>query len=323
MSRALVKHETFSVPEGLSQAQRRSALDLQVRRWAPFPRTRHATYWSGNLACVYAWDDEKVSHAIEAQGLRVADCKVMPETFLRAAAGDGARLVNAIDGVEGQVWRENVPTATRWWPAEPSQHEWASFLRAARIAPGEAGYAKPSPIDVPFLEKPWSVRASLADEALDAFDSPRNRAAVAALALALPVFLAAQLVAVSRSTASLESDLATISVASEPIRKQRDAALSDLDAIDQLLSFEQFPAQFTVLLRVFETLQGLDINIADWTYDTGALEFSLQAHEPLDAPRYIELFERDEIFENVSSRTLPQANALRLRMNVTAAARTP
>jgi hypothetical protein len=319
----LLKHETFSVPEGLSQSQRRSALELQVRRWAPFPRTRHAAYWSGNFACVYAWDDEKVASAIESQGLRPNQCKVMPETFLRAAAGDGTRLVNAVDGLEGQVWRESVPIATRWWPAAPSQHEWVSFLRAARIAPGEAAHVRPDPIDLPFLEKPWSVRTSIADEAIDALDSPRNRAAVVALALAFPVFLGAQLMSVNSSTAALESELATISTASEPIRKQRDAALSDLDAIDQLLGFEPFPPQFTVLLRVFENLTGLDINIGDWTYDTGALEFSLQAHEPLDAPRYIEMFERDGLFENVSSRTLPQANTLRLRMNVTPATRQP
>lgn len=316
MSRALLKHETFLVPDGLSQSQRRSALELQVRRWAPFPRTRHAAYWSGNLACVYAWDEEKVIPAIENEALRQSDCKVMPETFLRAAAGDGVRLVNAIDGVEGQVWRESVPVATRWWPAAPSQQEWASFLRAARMPPGAVGYARPEPVDVPFLEQPWSVNASLADEALDVLDSPRNRAAAAALALAVPVFLGTQLMAVGRSTAALEAELGTISAASEPIRKQRDAALSDLDAIDQLLGFERFPPHFAVLHRVFESLAGQEIKIADWTYDTGALEFSLEAREPMDATRYIELFERDDLFENVSSRTLPQPNTLRLKMDV-------
>lgn len=316
VSRALLKQETFTLPANLSVAQRRASLALMIRRWAPFHAAGHATFWSGHRACVYAWDEAKVGAAIAAAGLDRGKCMIVPETFLRTPAGDGVRLVPCIDGFEGQVWSGGLLLATRWWAQPPTAAEWSAFIRVARREPLRADLGRPTPSDAPFQDAPWAMRRDLLEDARSLLDTPHYRAAAAALALAVPVFLGAKWAGVAAASAELQLELNRLLTASEPVRAQRDATLANLDRVDRLIALEPFPAQFDALAQAFALLDGLGVKIIDWTYDTGVIEMSIQGEADLDATRFIELFERDPLFTEVSARTLPQPRTLRLKFNI-------
>jgi hypothetical protein len=316
VSRALLKQETFTVPANLSVAQRRASLALMIRRWAPFQAAGHATFWSANRACVYSWDDAKVAAAIAAAGLTRGKCTIVPETFLRAPAADGVRLAACIDGFEGQVWSGGVPLATRWWAQPPGAADWAAFVRIARLGPLRADLGRPPPVEVAFLETPWAMRRNLLDDAWSLLDTPQYRAAAAALALAVPVFLGAKWAAVATASRDLQVELNRLLTASEPVRAQRDATLANLDMVDRLAGLEPFPTQFEALAQAFALMNGRGVKIIDWTYDTGVVEMSIQGEADVEATRFIELFEQDPLFVDVSARTLPQPRTLRLKFNV-------
>ncbi|MDX2225454.1 MAG: hypothetical protein SFV21_22060 [Rhodospirillaceae bacterium] len=316
VSRALLKHETFTVPANLSVAQRRATLTLMIRRWAPFQAAGHAVSWAGPQACVYAWDEDKVAAAIAAAGLDRAKCTIVPETFLRAPAADGVRLVACIDGVEGQVWSNAMLLATRWWARPPSAAEWSGFIRVARLGPVRADLGRPDVSNVAFMDAPWALRRDLLADALTLLDTPQYRAAAVALALAVPVFLGAKLTAMASTTADLQVEVNRLLAASEPVRAQRDATLANLDAADRMLALEPFPSQFDALAQAFALLNGQNVKIIDWTYDTGVIEMSIEGDGDLEATRFIELFEQDPLFAEVSARTLAQSRSLRLKFNL-------
>jgi hypothetical protein len=315
LGRSLSKHETFAFPAALSAAQRKKALALAIRRWAPYQAAASSVYWTGDTAVVYAWDDARVTAVITEAGFDPTRVKVVPETFHRAPGVDGLRLATAIDGFEGQAWRGGAPTATRWWPRQPSEAEWLAFCRSARG--GAAAPATcPAAEQVPFSETAWTRSFDIADEAWTLLDEPRHRVAFAAAAASIPLYLGAQWLSLSLAGAELKAEIDRLYRDSEPVRVERDATLANLDAIDLLLGLERPPPQFMVLHRTFQLLNGFDVKIIDWTFDTGALELSLESATDIEATRFIEAFERDDLFANVSARTLNQPRVLRLKMDV-------
>ncbi|MEQ9445264.1 MAG: hypothetical protein RJS98_06840, partial [Rhodospirillaceae bacterium] len=88
-----MKHATFSIPGQLSERQKDSALSLKVEAWSPFDDTGYAVAWSGNVACVFAWDKKQVQSQIREFGYDPIKCKVIPEAFIRHNISDGLRLV--------------------------------------------------------------------------------------------------------------------------------------------------------------------------------------------------------------------------------------
>ena len=316
LSRALTKHAVFTVPVGIPASKLKNSLGMMVQRWTPFATSGEASAWTGRQASVYVWDRARVAAAVSAAGHNPAICKFIPEAFHRGRGTDGVRLAGAIDGYEGQIWRDGFLTATRWWAETPSASEWKTFVRAASGTGSAAAGARPEPQDLPWMEMPWAGGADSLDAAWDILGNPRYRPAVAAAVAALPVFLAAQWMSLSLAGASLQSESSRLFAASEPVRAQRDAVIENLDAMDQLLALERLPHQFIVMSRAFQAMNGLKVRISDWTYDLGALEISLEGDEILDATKFIEAFERDDLLSNVSARTLPQPFTLRLKMDV-------
>lgn len=297
--------------------QLRRALSLAIQRWSPFKTVESAAVWSGRHASVYAWDSSKVGELVAASGRNSARCVLIPEPFHRSAGSEGPRLVVCIDGFEGQVWKGGFLQASRWWPAQPSKSDWLAFLRTAREAPTPAQLDQ-APVELALLETPWSTGHATLDDLWDDIDTPRFRWIATTAAGAVPIFLLAQWVALSLAGSDLDAERAKLMIASEPVRVEREAVLANLDAIDQMIALDRRPTQFEILHRVGVILTGAPVTIIDWTFDIEALEISLEAQSDIEATRYIELFESDPLFDNVSSRTLPQPRTLRFKMNITA-----
>ncbi|MCB2106158.1 MAG: hypothetical protein KDE14_00600 [Rhodobacteraceae bacterium] len=293
-----------------------------VSRWVPFENVQTAVRWNGSQASVYAWDNGEnslINRAIANAGLNRSSVKVLPEALVRAPLQSGVRLVAAIDGYEGQVWNDGVILASRWWKNKPKREEWISFVRTANLGPISSELANVEPADIPIDTNSRGLQANYAEDLMLAAAAPQHRLALGALAIALPLFLGMKWVALSATEITFQGRLDEIYASSESVRAQRDEANRNIDQINAILSLDPFPSQFQIMARTFELLRGFNVRIVDWTYDRGALEVSLegQGQSDLDATRFIEIFERDSLFEKVSARTLPQARTLRMQLNVT------
>jgi hypothetical protein len=316
LSRCFLRQKVFELAEGLPDSKRKTALSLMVRKWSPYVSTGFAAHWSGTRACVYAWDSAKVAAAITAAGLSPTRCTVWPETFIREPLQEGIRLAAMTDGYEGQVWRDDMPIATRWWPEPPPMQEWTMFLRAAG-ADLTRGLPEPVPVETPVLNGPWTVAVAPITDFWSLLQNDRA-AAIAVAALALPfLYLFGQVAVLGVGSTRLSSEMSDLAQANQSIRMERNSAVNDLDAIQKYLSLEPFPPQFQLMATAEKLLRDKGVGILEWTYDSGNLELVIHADAPLDATAYIEAFEGSGMFHNVTATSENQEHDLRLRMQVT------
>ena len=131
----------------LPARQRQSAAAIAVRRLEPTAQARSHVAWVGGFAHIWTW----VAPAPDIE----PETRWIPESLLKAPPlVDGPRLVRAIRGVEGQVWREGQLQASQWWPEPPAGEEWHRFLRFAGLASGSL-HDTPAPSDLPWQDAPW------------------------------------------------------------------------------------------------------------------------------------------------------------------------
>ena len=316
VGRSYLRHNLFEVSESLPEAKRKSALGLLVRKWSPFPTTGFSAQWVGNRASVYAWDGAQIADAISAAGADPARSTVWPETFFRPPHTDGARLGAMTEGFEGQAWRQGLLVATRWWPTVPNPRDWMLFLRGAGIDLSQTSTAVPAPESSDVLTTPWSVQTT---QITDIWSLVQNNqaAAIAAAVIAAPfLYFLTEAAVLSVSTWRAESAIAGMSAANQSVRTDRTGALTNLDAADSYLSLENMPSQFELLAAAAELIKDRRVNISDWTFDSGNLDVVLQAQTPMEAPFFIEAFERDTHFSNVTATLGNQEKELHLKMQV-------
>ncbi|MBY0510761.1 MAG: hypothetical protein K2P94_11510 [Rhodospirillaceae bacterium] len=289
---------------------------LQVRRWAPFPSAKYIAQWSGNRASVYAWDDNEIKKGVVDAGLNVRRCTIYPETFFHPPLQNGARLVAAIEGVEGQVWRDGFLAASRWWPQKPSRIEWEMFLRAATQPLAQNGGQVPEPEQLGFLEAPWNREEGYLGIPWWLLEDSRYAAAGIALLLAPFIYMSFEYATLAIANTRVKSTLDAVTVETQSIRKQRSEALTNLDQIDSYLGLEIYPSQYEILATALELLEKRSVKIPEWTYDVGTLSFTLRGDQGVDATSVITAFEKSGVFTNVSATRFGQEGQLRVRMDV-------
>jgi hypothetical protein len=318
-----LRQKLFEVAEGLSEAKRKSALGLLVRKWSPYPSTGFMAHWVGRRATVYAWDSAKVESAILEAGLSLNRCVVWPETFLRDPIQNGARLARMTDGYEGQVWRDGLLVATRWWPEAPQSQAWVMFLRSAGADLSQVDLLKPQPVDSTMAAFPWTVAAAPITDVWSLLQNERAAAIAATIVLVPFIYLIAQAGILGIATGHVSGAMSDLSGANQSIRLERSEALANLDTIQRYLSLEPYPSQFELLADARHVLVPANVTITEWLYDSGNIEMSVRGDTPLDATFYIEAFEKDPAFSNVTATTENQGNQLRLHMQANPKARFP
>ena len=103
-------------------------------------------------ANIWSWDKSSI---LEILGTRNA--RAIPEPMARIPMRDGVRLVEAIEGYEGEVWHKNDCIASRWWPSKPNDKAWSDFIAGAKTHdwPSDSSGA-PISFDMPEATKvPW------------------------------------------------------------------------------------------------------------------------------------------------------------------------
>ncbi|MGE0282442.1 MAG: hypothetical protein AB7E79_17175 [Rhodospirillaceae bacterium] len=311
-----MRQNVFEVAESLPESKRKSALGLLVRKWSPFPSSQFVAQWVGHRACVYAWDSDAAAAAIVAAGENPSRCSVWAETFFRPPLQDGIRLAKMSDGVEGQVWKGGLLAATRWWPEPPMPREWLIFLRSAGVDLTQTGLDVPPVATSELLAQPWTVTAPPVTDLWSLLQNERA-AAIAAAVVAVPfLYYLTQAAVLLGGTMRVEAAIADLSAANQSIRADRAAAFANLETIESYLGLETYPSQFQTLNAVTNLLRESKVTIAEWNYDAGNLQIVIQADRALEAPFFIEMFEKDNLFSNVTGTVGNQQRELRLGMQI-------
>ena len=151
-----IKHLDLS---NLPASEQLNAARLQALVWSPFDQTELRFLIQSGQALLMAWDARALADHAQAQGLSSERWTLVPEIMLcTPMPTQGVRLLQGIDGVEGQVWRNGMLLATRWWPELPSLALWHHFLRASGQAEllAEPG-SVPEVIRPVWLRRPWAA----------------------------------------------------------------------------------------------------------------------------------------------------------------------
>ncbi len=306
MSRALCLYARLTVPKELAAAKREAALRLKILEWSPYASPGLLIDWAESDAGVWIWDSLKVEEAIRAEGLDPKRVTVLPETALAEPQAEGARIVDGLEGLEGQAWRQGRLIASRWWPALPGAEEWRRFQRAAALAPGRQSVEPPEPEPTVWRQESW-VRSRRPLLAL-VNEAGRTRLAIAAaIVLALPlVYEGAALAHLKVRSKNAEASLAQLRQRAEPVLRARTAAETALDCVRALLQLDPYPDQLAMLAKVGGQLPPNGTALGDWSFQNGELRFTLTHQNPLDSSYYVRLFEALQIFERV--RAEPQGD---------------
>ena len=118
------------------------------------------------------------------------------------------------------------------------------------------------------------------------------------------------------ATMRAERQVASMSAANQSVRADRTAALANLDVIEAYISLEKVPSQFELFVAASKLLLDQRILINEWVFDGNNLDITIQGDHQLDASFFIERFERDDHFSQVTGNLLNQERELHLKMQV-------
>jgi len=179
-------------------------------------------------ASIWSWDKETVRALTGSPSTRV-----IPEPLARKPMKNGARIVRALQGFDGEIWLDDECIASRWWASEPDTQEWERFLAGARSSTwpvDENGY--PLSVERPETSDPvwdkglfwvtpdWRSRLSSL--------SPLQVAAACLLVAAAPVSCqGAGYLNLQSKINALDTELIELRAASEPWLQLRRRALAD------------------------------------------------------------------------------------------------
>lgn len=317
ISRALCRfHNVAALPDA-SATRQLEALQLQIERLSPFAQTGSHCHFAGDTICLWLWDASVVREAAAATGVDIRRLTVVPETAMHPP-GDGVRLVECLDGVEGQCWANGGLSASRWWPAAPDTRSWVLLQRGGSIAPEQMLAAPPPPVALPWLPRNWTRPPR---QGIGGMGDLNARAVGAVAAIVLLVgygYFGTEWLRLGLSTAAVERDISQASVAIAPVSQARASALANEAMIERLDALNRYPSQLALMAQLADVLPKNETHFTEWSYDRGQLEITVIASHPLDATYFVRALDHIQRFKAVSAERAGGGgdNSLRLHLTV-------
>jgi hypothetical protein len=316
LSRALCRYRVFPLMEDPSAGKRLAAIDLKIAEWSPWADTARLVHEDGRRTGVWIWDRAAVEAQIAAAGLSPAKVTVLPETALQPRGPDGLRHVQTLDGSEGQYWIDGMLAASRWWPQPPDDAEWVRFQRAAGVPPDAAQDSPGLPEILPELPRPWLSGSNFRSASASGKRvKPAYWALAAGYVLLVGIF-AGQAVGDRLALGRIERDIAAATAAAQPRMAERADARSALDAVTRLEALSAYPGQLELLARILDIVPKAGTKMTAWNYQTGDLEFTVEAAAGVDAPAYVKSLQSLAGFSNVSADHIGGDKVLKIKLKV-------
>jgi hypothetical protein len=315
VSRALCRvFKVPPLPEG-STARQLEALDLQIARLSPFSETGSHAHFGAHCVNLWLWDAQVARETAAAIGIDARRVPAVPETALRPSAA-GIRLVECLDGVEGQYWENGDLAASRWWPTLPDSRAWVLFQRGASL-PAEQITPNPPPVTrLEWLDRPWTNAGPNGWIGLNAFDPQLVAAGIGLVFLIGYGYLSAEWLRLAWDTHRAEAAIAARSRQFAPVIEARRAALNNAATVRRLHDLDRYPGQLAMMARVAEKLPHNETHLTEWSYDDGKLEITVAADHPLDSVYFVRALERVADFKNVTAERARSDKSLHIRLVV-------
>ena len=292
ISRELCHFETMPNTPGGQRLRRHEAAKLSARARTPIAQPDFYFDWSADRIGIWSWPHSLTAELTDFEG------EVLPETVLHPPLDNGARLVVAIDGFEGQVWRDRQLVASRWWPQRPGLFDWSGFLRASRVP--ETAEIVPSPVEPVFLSRPANPQPYTA--LLDRVRAVnwRDMTALALVCLAVPgLFLFGQWAQLSQAQASVSAELAELSLQTAEIsaaRQSAQQASNELAAYAATLN-RRHPA--ALLASVSEELARFSIRLDSFEQTEDELTLIMHTSDDFAPESLVRAMENNPLMNNV------------------------
>lgn len=292
---------------------------MKIRQWAPFAEVANYAVWQEGRAQVWVWDKLRQQAMMTEIGIKNAT--VMPETLLYARPiTEEIRLIQCMEGFEGQIWDNGLLIGSRWWTTVPTATEWTYFQRAHGLA---ATQEMPFVLELSLLERPWG-RAQIN---LNIFDLRRESLWVTLGAAFFTVLLTWQIVGLwkwHRATTQVQTQIEILQTKIGSILELRNQAIADKLVVDELFTLAPYPHQIDLMAIISDIMLTIsqklglpvdDIRLIDWLYQMGELKITIESSE-IDPTVYVKAFQDHPRFAEVKAGTGRKAEQIILTMNV-------
>ena len=314
LSRPLYRFSVFDL-KNVSKAHRSQALRIQIKQWSAYPNTGQYVVWMAEKALVWAWDADKLENHLNEQKLKLAHTKVIPETLLHTPIGAGLRLVNCMDGVEGQLWQDQYIIHSRWWQQAPTAEEWLAFQRDAGKAPGQEQSAHEGKGMV-LLKTPWAksfdLEGGLASKL--PFEDWFVKGAVLVLVI-FTVWQGVELVKTRQEIGKMNDESVLAEHSARPILEARGKSLDALARIESLQAINRYPAQLEMLARVANQLGKDGAYLNEWDFQNGKLKITIASANGISSSFLVKKMEEVGWFKNIQAASSNDPNVLSLTMD--------
>ncbi len=313
LARSMCLQRTFNLA-GIPANERENAMDIEIRQWSPFKQTGRCIVWEEAAAQVWIWDED-VRRA-SAKNAGVNSSLSYPETLLCPRMDDTTvRIMSCTEGYEGQIWRNGILLATRWWEGVPSYGEWSRFLMAHDLPPSEI----PQVQTAQMLRQPWGFVRNL-QSFLSLQYEHRWVLGLTALLVFLLSWQVASAVQSWSSVRDLKEQTSMLSAEIEPLTKARSQALEHKESAEHIARLCPFPTQLQLMAAAVGVFENRQVTLAEWHYSRGSLKFALDGKEP-DPTYYISAYEKIPFFKDVTAEPGNRPNRLEVKMTVLEAGR--
>jgi len=225
--------------------------------------------------------------------------RVLPESLAREPLNNGARAVQCLEGIEGQVWQDGNLNASRWWPDVPSQVQWTAFMRAAQVELETQDITRPEISNIPFRSN--LPLLEFEQDRLAEIFSPLHLAVVSALVLGgIGAFLSGEYL---RNISALQmtlKDKTELSATAEQILSQRRRALGNMAHAQQHHALGHQGALVLMLKDMADVLEENELQIERLRLRDQQLELNLTGDIDISVPDMVSRLEATSSLHNAN-----------------------
>ena len=233
-----------------------------------------------------------------------SNSRFLPESLAREPIKSGARLVECLEGFEGQIWHEENLVSSRWWPAKPAKKEWLAFLRAVETEVDVVNFELPSIESVPFRRDIpiWDVSRDRVEQIL----SPSMLLILGMSILScFAVYLSSQIIhygaEINRHNLKIES----VSKETEIVISQRNQALRNMKYTKKFEGLGHKGGVIMALAQITEVIKESDLKLSWVRFIDGNMEVGLAADPKqggfqTNIPIFVAKMEAKPALKNVS-----------------------
>ncbi|MDM8569011.1 hypothetical protein QUF50_05810 [Thiotrichales bacterium HSG1] len=303
ISRGLCYYKLFSLTD-IPANRQSEVLQLKIKQWSPFQEYKSYQVWHNSRVQVWLWNKESYLE----YGIKKAT--VLPENILHPCpTHDTVRLVDCLDGVEGQVWQVGLLQASRWWASIPSQKEWINFQRIHGL---EINPELPTVVQNDFLPRPWGRNKVN-------FNSGFLQESILLMfgIIIFSVLLTWQTTSIAKwyyKTQQLQIQVDELSEQISPILTARNQAIADKKLTEKLLALNASPSQLELMKIINKQLSSnKKTRLIRWLYKMGRLDFTIETKQ-LDPTFYVKMFQ--PLFKDVKAKIGSKSNYVNISLRV-------